>query len=105
MPPVAVLSVKLVLLRVKEPLRTKIPPPNPAPPPPLKLPPRPPPKPPPPPQEVLALLALGLSNEAIAQRMKLSPSTIRHHVSQVLNKLGVTNRTEAATTAVRVGCV
>ncbi len=55
--------------------------------------------------EVLALLALGLSNEAIAQRMKLSPSTIRHHVSQVLNKLGVTNRTEAATTAVRVGCV
>jgi signal transduction histidine kinase len=37
--------------------------------------------------------------------MKLSPSTIRHHVSQVLNKLGVTNRTEAATTAVRVGCV
>ncbi|MEH1968557.1 response regulator transcription factor [Nostoc sp.] len=56
-------------------------------------------------EEVLALLALGLSNDAIAQRMKLSPSTIRHHVSQVLNKLGVTNRTEAATTAVRVGCV
>ncbi len=55
--------------------------------------------------EVLALLALGLSNDAIAQRMKLSPSTIRHHVSQVLNKLGATNRTEAATTAVRVGCV
>ncbi|MEH2152471.1 response regulator transcription factor [Nostoc sp.] len=56
-------------------------------------------------EEVLALLALGLSNEAITKRMKLSPSTIRHHVSQVLNKLGVTNRTEAATTAVRVGCV
>ncbi|MEH2128212.1 response regulator transcription factor [Nostoc sp.] len=55
--------------------------------------------------EVLALLALGLSNDAIAQQMKLSPSTIRHHVSQVLNKLGVTNRTEAATTAVRVECV
>ncbi|MFN6516403.1 MAG: response regulator [Nostoc sp. CreGUA01] len=55
--------------------------------------------------EVLTFLALGLSNEAIAQRMKLSPSTIRHHVSQVLNKLGVTNRTEAATTAVRAGCV
>jgi NarL family two-component system response regulator LiaR len=54
-------------------------------------------------EEVLALLALGLSNDAIAQRMKLSPSTIRHHVSHVLNKLGVTNRTEAAaTTAVRV---
>jgi NarL family two-component system response regulator LiaR len=56
-------------------------------------------------KEVLTLLALGLSNEAIAQRMKLSSSTIRHHVSQILNKLEVTNRTEAATTAVRVGCV
>ena len=56
-------------------------------------------------QEVLALLALGLSNEAIAQRMKLSPSTIRHHVTQVLNKLGVTNRTAAATRALQVGCV
>ncbi|MDZ8104286.1 MAG: response regulator transcription factor [Nostoc sp. DedQUE12a] len=56
-------------------------------------------------EEVLALLALGLSNEAIAQQMKLSSSTIRHHVSQVLNKLGATNRTEAATRAVRVGCV
>lgn len=56
-------------------------------------------------QEVLELIALGLSNEAIAQRMKLSPSTIRHHVSQVLNKLGVANRTEAATRALRVRCV
>lgn len=56
-------------------------------------------------QEVLRLLALGLTNEAIAQRMQLSPSTIRHHVSQVLNKLGVTNRTEAATRAVQVGYV
>ncbi|MDZ7964587.1 MAG: LuxR C-terminal-related transcriptional regulator [Nostoc sp. DedSLP03] len=56
-------------------------------------------------QEVLALLALGLSNKAIAERMKLSPSTIRHHVTQVLNKLGIKNRTEAATAAVRVGYV
>ncbi|WP_104905315.1 response regulator transcription factor [Nostoc sp. 'Lobaria pulmonaria (5183) cyanobiont'] len=56
-------------------------------------------------RDVLALLALRLSNEAIAQRIKLSTSMIRHHVSQVLNKLGVINRTETATTAVRVGCV
>jgi two-component system, NarL family, response regulator LiaR len=42
--------------------------------------------------------------EAIAQKLKISPSTIRHHVTQILNKLGVENRTEAATTAVRVGC-
>ena len=57
-------------------------------------------------QEVLALLALGLTNDAIAQRMKLSPSTVRHHVSQVLSRLGVTNRTEAATKAImQVGYV
>ena len=56
-------------------------------------------------QEVLALLALGLTNDAIAQRMKLSPSTVRHHVSQVLSRLGVTNRTEAATKAMQVGYV
>jgi NarL family two-component system response regulator LiaR len=51
---------------------------------------------------VLALLSLGLTNEAIAHKLKISPSTIRHHVTQILNKLGVENRTEAATTAVRV---
>ncbi|WP_334822027.1 hypothetical protein [Nostoc sp.] len=34
---------------------------------------------------MLALLVLRLSNEAIAQRIKLSTSIIRHHVSQVLN--------------------
>jgi NarL family two-component system response regulator LiaR len=55
-------------------------------------------------QEVLALLSVGLTNDAIAQKLKISPSTIRHHVTQILNKLGVENRTEAATTAVRVGC-
>ncbi|MEA5576707.1 response regulator transcription factor [Anabaena sp. UHCC 0451] len=56
-------------------------------------------------EEVLALLSVGLTNEAIAQKLKISPSTIRHHVTQILNKLGVENRTEAATTAVRVGCL
>jgi two-component system, NarL family, response regulator LiaR len=56
-------------------------------------------------QEVLELITLGLTNDAIAQRMKLSPSTIRNHVTQILNKLGVDNRTEAATTAVRVRCM
>lgn len=56
-------------------------------------------------EEVLALLSLGLTNEAIAQKLQISPSTIRHHVTQILDRLGVTNRTEAATTAVRVRCV
>ncbi|WP_168503015.1 response regulator transcription factor [Anabaena sp. UHCC 0187] len=54
-------------------------------------------------EEVLALLSVGLTNEAIAQKLKISPSTIRHHVTHILYKLGVENRTEAATTAVRIG--
>ncbi|BAY25167.1 hypothetical protein NIES2100_49730 [Calothrix sp. NIES-2100] len=56
----------------------------------------------------VVIMSLRLSKDliqAIAQRMKLSPSTIRHHVTQVLNKLGVTNRTAAATRAMQVGCV
>ncbi|WP_353929314.1 response regulator transcription factor [Okeanomitos corallinicola TIOX110] len=56
-------------------------------------------------EEVFALLSLGLTNEAIAQKLKISPSTIRHHVTQILHKLGVENRTEAATTGVRLGSV
>ncbi|MEA5574902.1 response regulator transcription factor [Anabaena sp. UHCC 0451] len=56
-------------------------------------------------EEVLALLSVGLTNDAIAQKLKLSPSTIRHHVTQILHKLGVENRTEAATTAVRARCM
>ncbi len=48
-------------------------------------------------QEVLELIALGLTNEAIAERMRLSPSTIRHHITHILSRLGVANRTEAAT--------
>ncbi len=52
-------------------------------------------------QEVLALLAEGLSNNDIAERLILSPSTIRHHVSEVLSKLHVANRAEAAALAVR----
>lgn len=52
-------------------------------------------------KEVLALLALGLSNEAIAKRLRVSRSTVRHHVSQVLTKLGALNRTEAATLALQ----
>jgi NarL family two-component system response regulator LiaR len=50
---------------------------------------------------VLALLVEGLNNTQIAQRLAVSPSTIKSHVSSILSKLGVTSRTEAATLAVR----
>jgi DNA-binding CsgD family transcriptional regulator/tetratricopeptide (TPR) repeat protein len=53
--------------------------------------------------EVLALLAEGLRNAEIAERLFLTPKTVRHHVSSILGKLGVETRTEAARVAARLG--
>lgn len=50
-------------------------------------------------RQVLALLAAGLSNLEIAQRLTISLSTTGFHVSNVLTKLGAANRTEAASLA------
>lgn len=56
-------------------------------------------------QEVLVLLVDGLNNSEIAEKLIVSPSTIKSHVSNILAKLGVTSRTEAAALAVRQGLV
>lgn len=56
-------------------------------------------------QEVLALVAAGKNNNEIADRLIVSPSTVRHHVSEILARLGAANRAEAAALAVRRGLI
>lgn len=51
--------------------------------------------------EVLALMIEGLSNPDIAERLVVSHSTIKFHVSSILSKLGVSSRTEAVALAVQ----
>jgi len=55
--------------------------------------------------DVLKLLARGLSNGAIADRLALSEGTIRNYVSALFDKLGVQDRTQAAVLAIRHGLV
>jgi DNA-binding NarL/FixJ family response regulator len=56
-------------------------------------------------QEVLGLVALGRTNAQIAETLFISPKTATVHVSNILGKLGVRNRVEAATIAHRLGIV
>lgn len=56
-------------------------------------------------RDVLSLIAQGLNNDEIAERLVISPATARHHVSACLQKLGAKNRTEAAALAIKHGLV
>ncbi|MGD9001137.1 MAG: response regulator transcription factor [Anaerolineae bacterium] len=56
-------------------------------------------------REVLELLVEGLTNPEIAQRLMISSSTARAHVSSILSKIGVSNRAEAVARAFRLKLV
>jgi DNA-binding NarL/FixJ family response regulator len=51
------------------------------------------------------VLAEGLTNSEVAERLYISPKTVAVHVSNVLAKLGMSSRTEVAAYAVREGLV
>ena len=53
--------------------------------------------------EVLRLVAEGHSNKEIAFELDISDHTVKFHVNSILTKLGARSRTEAATTAARLG--
>jgi NarL family two-component system response regulator YdfI len=55
--------------------------------------------------EVLGLLAEGLANREIAQRLNISEHTIKFHIRSILGKLGVSSRTEAVTQGFRHGLI
>jgi len=55
--------------------------------------------------EILKLLAGGMANKQIAYRLKISEKTVRNHVSNMYEKLGIYDRSQAVLYAVRKGLV
>jgi len=55
--------------------------------------------------EVLQLLAEGKSNRVISEKLEISEKTVKNHVSNILQKMGVKDRTQAVVTAIRKGWV
>jgi DNA-binding NarL/FixJ family response regulator len=55
--------------------------------------------------EVLQLIAQGLANRAIAQKLGISPNTVKFHINAILSKLDAQSRTEAVVRATRLGLI
>src|SRR5690625_2255467 len=56
-------------------------------------------------REVLCLIAKGYTNQEIAQKLFISPHTVKNHVSRIYQKIGMDDRTKVALWAVRRGLV
>jgi two-component system response regulator DesR len=56
-------------------------------------------------REVMGLVAAGLQNKEIAQKLGISPATVRNHVQNILQKLEVHSKLEAVSLAFRQGWV
>ncbi|MGB1251086.1 MAG: response regulator [Candidatus Promineifilaceae bacterium] len=56
-------------------------------------------------QQILALIATGDSNREIGRKLHLSAGTIRNYISRIFDKIGVSDRTQAAVIATRLGLV
>ncbi len=56
-------------------------------------------------QEVLQMLARGLTNKEIGKALDISSNTVRNHVNSIIEKMEVSDRTEAATTAILRGMI
>lgn len=54
-------------------------------------------------REILSLLAEGLTNQQIAERLFVGMGTVKTHVHRIITKLGVSDRTQAAVLAIRLG--
>jgi DNA-binding NarL/FixJ family response regulator len=53
--------------------------------------------------ELLKLVAEGLSNKVIGEKLSISENTVKYHMKNILQKMGAQNRTEAVTMAIRSG--
>jgi RNA polymerase sigma factor (sigma-70 family) len=54
-------------------------------------------------REILGLIVQGLTNKQIAELLCISQATVKTHVENIIGKLGVSDRTQAAVWAVRAG--